>query len=94
MANEKVWTPEQREAAYALLTPHDTMTDLRCELSEAVELLKLAIDSDESLGFVVACNTQDPDMHEEECPKGYVNECGRCEYVHQIQEFLKRNEAL
>lgn len=69
--------------------------NLQCELTEAVELLRLAVDNDDRLGMVVACNTQDPDMHEEECPEGYINECGRCEYVHEIRRLLMRNtEAL
>lgn len=110
MADEKVWTSEQREAAREKIWAAYSKTslihnfyehlavDLQCELTakdtqlaEAVELLRKAVDSEESLGFVVDCNTQDPDMHEKECPEGYVNECGRCEYVHAIQRFLKRN---
>lgn len=61
--------------------------------NEARELLQAAVGTKEELGFIVDCNTQDPDMHEEECPAGYKFECGRCEYKHEIEAWLSRHPS-
>lgn len=69
-----------------------SLNRLQDEVREARELLQQAIGTDEDLLYIVECNTQDPDMHEKECPAGYELKCGRCDYKHSVSAWLSRNK--
>lgn len=62
--------------------------------AEARELLLQVVGDENNIGMIVPCNTQDPYMHEEECPRGYKFECGRCEYKHAVEDWLLATREL
>ncbi len=55
------------------------------KLAEQAKVRQLLADS---LNFILPCNSQDPDMHEDECPEGHEFECGTCEHRHSVQRLL------